>query len=226
MKIHSKFLIHWTGKKDIEYQHENIRAQNYVERLKDYYQNGLYSKRTTEVVIRRKKIKNLVRICFTEIRLSQAQSHADRYGRLGIGFSRDFIMNKGGRPVIYIPYKADVCLLEDSLRAAYDNSEKYEEIHKPLKWVLSFVKRMSDRNGDYYDEMEWRIVYDERPDNEHFTNGEEEGVYRLKFAPSDIKVLIFPNDEVKLCAFNDVLLKGLFSHHLPITVTLDDCGNF
>ena len=72
----------------------------------DYYQNGLFTKRTTEAVIRHMKIKNLLRLCFTEIRLSQAQTHAERYGKLGIGFTRDFIMNKGGRPVIYIPFKA------------------------------------------------------------------------------------------------------------------------
>ena len=36
-----------------------------------------------------------------------AQTHAERYGKLGIGFTRDFILNKGGRPVIYIPHTAN-----------------------------------------------------------------------------------------------------------------------
>jgi len=227
MNIHSKFLIHWTGKKDIENQPENIRAQRYVERLKDYYQNGLYLKRTEEDVLRRMKIKNLVRICFTEIKLSQAQEHANRYGKLGIGFSRDFILDKGGRPVIYIPYEAEEYLLENSLAAAYHESEKYEEIHRPLKWVLAFIKRMSDgHDEDYYDEMEWRIVYDENPNIKHFTKGEKEGVYRLIFTPSDIKVIIFPDDKAKHISFNDKSIKEFFSHHMPITVTLDDCDNF
>ena len=167
MGIHSQILVHWTGK-DIENSLDNVKAQKYVERLKDYYENGLFSKRTKEAVIRRKLIKNLVRICFTEIRLSQSQTHAKRYGKLGIGFTRDFIMNKGGRPVIYIPYEADTCLLEDSIRNAYDKSKGIDEIQKPLKWLLAYVKRMSDRNGEYYEEMVWRLLYDESPDNKHF----------------------------------------------------------
>jgi hypothetical protein len=115
MNIHSRFLVHWTGEKDIESLPNNIRSQRYVERLKDYYQNGLFIKRREEAVLRGLKIKNLLRLCFTEIRLSHAQKHAARYGKLGIGFSRDFILNRGGRPVIYIPFEAGRCLLEDSL---------------------------------------------------------------------------------------------------------------
>ena len=226
MNIHSKFLVHWTGK-DIKNQPENTRDQSYLERLNDYYQNGLFSKRTTEAVVRKMKIKNIVRICFTEIRLSQAKVHSDRYGKLGVGFSQDFYINKGGRPVIYIPFEAKERLLEDSLGKAYERSREDEEVHKSLKWVLAFVKRMSNGgNEDYYDEMEWRIVYDENPKNKHFTKGDGKGIYRLKLSPSDVKVLIFPNEEVKLSAFNDELLKRHFSTHLPITVTLDDCGNF
>src|SRR4030067_384335 len=101
MAIHSKILVHWTGR-DIEaaFPEERIRAERYVERLRDDYENGLYTRRTVEASIRPIKLERLVRLCFTEIRLSQAQEHAERYGKLGIGFGRDFIMDRGGRPVI------------------------------------------------------------------------------------------------------------------------------
>lgn len=78
MGIHSKFLVHWTGAKDIEKRPEANRPQLYVERLKDDLEKGLFTKRTSEDSIRKWKIKDLVRICFTEIRLSQAQIHAER----------------------------------------------------------------------------------------------------------------------------------------------------
>lgn len=226
MGIHSKILVHWTGK-DIEDSSKPDKAQLYFERLKDDCQKGLFLKRTNENVIRGKKIKDLLRICFTEIRLSHAQTHAERYGKLGIGFTRDFIMNKGGRPVIYIPYKAETCLLENSIGNAYENSKNSEEIHRSLKWILAYVKRMSDKNGeDYYEEMEWRLVYDESPNNKHFTKGEKKGIYRLKFKADDIKVIIFPDEKTKQMSLDDKTIKKFFSKHTPIMATLENCGNF
>jgi hypothetical protein len=151
MGIHSKILVHWTGK-DIESNPSANKSQLYVERLIDDLQNGLFTKRTTEAVIRKKKIRNLVRICFTEIRLSQARKHAERYGKIGIGFTRDFIMNKGGRPVIYIPFeiRTDGHLLENLIRTVYDKSAGDDEIHKSTKGIMTHVKRMSNGKGEDY----------------------------------------------------------------------------
>jgi len=229
MGIHSKILVHWTGK-DIENPPEANKSKLYVDRLKDYYENGLFAERTKipENTIRVKKIKHLLRICFTEIRLSQAQTHAEQYGKLGIGFKRDFIMDKGGRPVIYIPYKGRKgnCLLEDSIRVVYDKSNK--EIQRAAKWIMAHVKRMSDSPSEdnYYEEMEWRVVYDENPDNKHFVEGERKGVRRLKFKAEDIKVIIFPDDETKKMALEDEVIGRYFSKHIPMIATLEDCGNF
>lgn len=239
MGIHSKLLVHWTGK-DIE---QDCTVTNksplYVERLKDVLKNGLFAKRTSEDSIRKTKIDNLVRICFTEIRLSQAQTHAERYGKLGIGFTRDFIMNKGGRPVIYIPYdpKEDSQLLEDSIRYFYNQSggdtgpkaecEWQVEMRKQLTWIMAHVKRMSNgKNEDYYEEMEWRLVYDESSKNRYFKKERSVEEYRLEFAGDDLKVLIFPDVDAKTMALNDKSLSEYFSEHMPIMSTLDDCSNF
>ena len=228
MEIHSKFLIHWTGK-DIEDKNCLVTEKSgmYVERLKDDLEKGLFTKRTSEDSIRQWKIKNLVRICFTEIRLSQAQTHAKRYGKLGIGFTPDFIMNKGGRPVIYIPYNAknDGRLLEDSIRNVYEKSKDNAEINRSSKWIMAHVKRMSNgRDEDYYEEMEWRLVYDES--SRHFTKGEAENVHRLQYEASDIKVIIFPDKNTKQQSLNDSFITDYFSKHLPIMATLEDCRNF
>jgi hypothetical protein len=57
MGIHSKILIHWTGK-DIENCPEpNKKSQLYVKRLKDDLEKGLFAKTTEEDVIRGWKIK-------------------------------------------------------------------------------------------------------------------------------------------------------------------------
>ena len=229
MGIHSTILIHWTGKKDIEHEPENIRLKQYLERLIDYYHNGLFAKRTIEATIRKYMIKNVVRICFTEVRLSQAKVHAKRYGKLGIGFSRDFILNKDGRPVIYIPHTVneDSRLLEDCIKNVHEKSKDNNEVHKSAKRIMAYIKRMSDgKSEDYYEEMEWRIVYDESPNNKHFTKSNEKGVFRLKFNASDVKVIIFPNEDIKQIALKDSTLKKFFSVHIPIIATLDDCHNF
>jgi hypothetical protein len=234
MGIHSKILVHWTGK-DIENSLDNNKAQKYVERLKDYFENGLFAKRTVEAVIRHKKIKNIIRLCFTEIRLSQAQTHAERYGKLGIGFTRDFIMNKGGRPVIYLPFEEELDgrLLEDSIGSSYENSKDNKEVHKSLKWIIAHVKRMSNGKSpnskdyvDYYEEMEWRLVYDESPNNKHFTKGEANGIRRLKFKANDIEVIIFPDEEIRQMSLKNDFIRKYFSEHMPTIVTLEDCSNF
>jgi hypothetical protein len=229
MNIHSKILVHWTGNgnDDIESKPESDRPQLYLDRLIDDCQHGLYTKRTSENAIRYKKIDNIVRLCFTEIRLSQAEKHAKRYGKLGIGFRRDFIMNKGGRPVIYIPYKADDCLLEESIKIVYEKSKDNEEINKSSTWIMAHVKRMSDGNSeDYYEEMEWRLVYDEKRNNKHFTEVKGKGIFRLKFVADDIKIIVFPDKATKLLSLKDATIKEYFSKYMPIMVTLKECLDF
>ena len=234
MDIHSKILVHWTGKKVTKKGSRFIKETKYVERLKDYYQKGLFAKRTYEDSIRNWKIKNLIRICFTEIRLSQVQKHANRYGKLGIGFTRDFIINKGGRPVIYIPFKPKDGILEESITQIHKISKSNnDEIHMLIKWIMAHVKRMSNGKSEdspdyenYYEEMEWRLVYDESPDNKHFIKGKSKDFYRLKFGPSDIKIIIFPNEHIMQMSLKDADLKKYFSKHMPILVTLEDCTNF
>jgi hypothetical protein len=225
MGIHSKILVHWTGK-DIEECPEDKRSQLYVERLKNDLEKGLYTKATVEDAIRGMKIKNITRLCFTEIRLSQAQMHAKRYGKLGLGFSRDFIMDKGGRPVIYIPFKPKKYgrLLEDSIRNVYEKSTDHHDINESSKWIMAHVKRMSNEKGeDYYEEMEWRIVHHA---NDKYIKNIHNGVHRLKFEASDIKVIIFPDEPTKQLSLKDDYIKNCLSEHMLIIGTLEDCQNF
>ena len=228
MPIHSSILVHWTGS-DIEESSVENKAQRYVERLADDCENGLFAKRTTEAVIRHWKIKHLLRLCFTEIRLSQAETHAQRYGRLGIGFARDFIMNKGGRPVIYIPFEAapDSRLLEECIRNIYDHSQHDKDIRRWAKWIMAHVKRMSNASDDdYFEEFEWRLVHNESDSNPHFRSAGGEGVYRMPFQPSDVKIVVFPDEAVKQMALREKRIRAFFSDDFPSMVTLTDCPDF
>jgi hypothetical protein len=77
---------------------------------------------------------------------------------------------------------------------------------------------------DFYEEMEWRLVYDES--STHFTKNETEGIHRLKIEASDIKVIIFPDEVTKQQSLGDEFIRKYFSEHLPIMSILDECSNF
>ena len=201
--------------------------------MKDDYQNGLFTKRKEEKVLPRISVKNLVRICFTEIRLGQAAIHAERYGRLGIGFTRDLIVNKGGRRVIYVPIESDSCLLEESIKSLWKKSKgkEHEEIHRAAKWIFAFCKPMSgnDEDGefiDYYKEMEWRLVYGESSDPGGSFVNTERRIFRVPFEPRDVKVIVFPDEAVKQRTLADSDMQKYFSEHQPNLVMFEDCSHF
>jgi len=108
--IHSKFLVHWTGK-DFHTPEavldDNIRKQ-YIDRLIDILTNGLFMNKNEEETERIYDseggwIQSAVsRTCFTEIKLSQAKKHAESYGQLGIGVEREFVTSRYGNPVFYV----------------------------------------------------------------------------------------------------------------------------
>lgn len=75
----------------------------------------------------------------------------------------------------------------------------------------------------YYDEMEWRLVHDEK--STHFVRGGN-GVFRFKFGASDIKVMIFPDEITKQQSLSAAFIRRYFSVHLPIMATLDECSDF
>lgn len=82
-------------------------------------------------------------------------------------------MKRGGRPVIYVPYKSDEPWLEDGIWSIYENSEDNEEIRRQAKLILGHLKPMGDRVDEfkYYDEMEWRIVGDGSHGRQYITRG-------------------------------------------------------
>ena len=87
MSVHSKILIHWTGRKDINPECKNMSGdlrEEYVARLRDICRKGLYMNPGEERIqgINGTWIQaKISRVCFTEIRLSQAKDHAKKIWR-------------------------------------------------------------------------------------------------------------------------------------------------
>jgi hypothetical protein len=110
--LRSDFLIHWTGGKDINPDYKKLTPENrkdYVIRLRNTLKeetNGLWMKRNEEVIKIPPKgelgYKDVLMTCFTEIKLSRTYEHTMRYGCLGLGFSREFVISLFGVPVHYV----------------------------------------------------------------------------------------------------------------------------
>jgi hypothetical protein len=248
--IHSKFLVHWTGKDINSFNSEindNLRkeyiARLYIARLRDNLLKGLHMRPGKETIYGKDNkgiTAEIARVCFTEIKLTQTEEHAKRYGRLGIGFDRNFVLEREGNPVFYVQNGDKGHIVEnlDVLRGWMSSlppntvGSKIDE----LGIIFGYLKKMSDRNENelkYYDEMEWRIVHIDRltgPNNYIQDYGEttEQGkkFFRLKVRPKDVRLIIFPDNETIRLALCDEKISDYFKSHIPTLIALDDCENF
>lgn len=177
---HSDFLIHWTGldidnRYDPNWEQSNDPKLNttivepYIERLKNILKYGLWmtsNNNDQSLIYKRKKVNRepFYRTCFTELKLSEARVHAKRFGRLGIGVKRPFVMSRKGAPVIYFR--------EEFGNWFFDSFEKSKgsEVSIPYNaWWAYYLKSMNEggTNLGYmqyknFDESEWRVIFSEK----------------------------------------------------------------
>lgn len=87
---------------------------------------------------------------------------AGMYGKLGIGFHRDFVLERLGNPVLYVQNGDAGVMIENLHKVSKFLKTKDDSIHKSLEVVLGYLKNMSHQNVphlEFYEEMEWRIVH-------------------------------------------------------------------
>lgn len=167
--IHSDFLVHWTGK-DIEEKYnpywdngiysrihedsEKSLLNNYLERLRDILKYGFWMiKDGNNLDNPNLNATATPQTCFTELKLSQARRHARQYGRLGIGVKRGYLLERGGRPIIYYGFKdtnhndpfVEACQKNFTDRALLNFFKPMNKPNDPLNYAL-------------YAESEWRII--------------------------------------------------------------------
>jgi len=172
MSIHSKYLIHWTGK-GLNLEEVHIQ-ESYLNRLKDICCKGLYMNRGRERIYGRGGTSitaTISRVCFSEIRLSQVSDHAKLYGGLGIGFHRDFVIEREGNPVLYV-LNGDNGVVIENFAHLHKSIKSNGQMLKELEIILGYLKNMSDRNDStlkYYEEMEWRVVHLNRLEDKYIS---------------------------------------------------------
>lgn len=232
--LHTEFLVHWTGKDfhdpPINDLNDALR-DHYVDRLVDGLTNGLCMNPGTEQIYGPDGtwIKATIsRTCFTEIKLTQAQAHAFRYGRLGIGVHRQFVMERHGNPVFYVQNGDDSAIVANMDRVRGALSQNPTALRQ-FEVLLAFAKNMSERSSAdlrYYDELEWRIVHLDRLERRYLkTIDKANGIFRVVLDHRDVKLVVFPDERTKHKAIADSRLQA-FLKTGPILVTLDDCQQF
>jgi len=239
MSIHSKFLIHWTGRSinSGSTPSPEPKSAQYLALLKSIVLGGFDMKEGTERIQGREDSEIAItvpRVCFSEIRLRDVPQHCGKYGHLGIGFSRQFVLVRYGCPVFYIQNGPKGVVIENLARIhqflGQCDSANQTEYVKDLDVVLGFLKNMwgnHQQELEFYDEMEWRIVYLTHMNGPYCEPPRSGRCPVLKIEPSDIKLLVFPDDGVRKAALEDEdLHERLFRSHTPVLATVEECGNF
>jgi len=231
--VHSEILIHWILKNLVSETITKGAVDKYIERLRDFYANGIEFRipEKADIVIgvgHKMKIPQRLIICFTELKLSEVDVHTQQYGKLGIGFHKNFLMACGANPVFYVQSKeqgivnTNLKIIEE-LKDFLGDEPKNMRAIKGLEVLQSYIKPMEDENGYHYNEMEWRIVYAKYNDTDLPHCFKEK---RLIFSPSEVSLLVFPNEDVRKSALVDSELKKKFEEHMPMMVNIDTCASF
>ncbi len=199
--VHPKILVHWTMKLS-----DNPTPDMVTDRLKNILsdQGGLlYNWPKNE------KVKML---CFTETRLSESIAGAvklqEKYGVMGIGLHRKYVMSHGGNPVFYIN--------------PFDTAELRKELPSGSR-IRHFMKDMNEkppRDSEvydlrHYDDLEWRIVFPEGSPK----------YLRLTRERSCVECIILPNDDCKASCM-EFLKEYFYEDHFPVVSTLNRIKHF
>lgn len=120
-------------------------------------------------------------VSFCDIPLSDSKQHFDTYGKYGIGLSKQWAVEKGINPVLYIDRNS---LIADSIyelikERRNDNSNLTKKQKREILQIKSYAKNYSGplkrknvnaKNYKFYDEREWRLIPDSNTiNNEKFS---------------------------------------------------------
>jgi hypothetical protein len=245
-KVRSSILVYWTGKgihldlKTIS----DVNRRDYVERLRDILTNGFWMNAPAERIEGWASIPESAGIyvkyeipmtCFTEVRLSQAELHSQRYGLLGIGVERKFVLDRRGGPVHYVRNSGREAVVGNAYAVGrYCRQMGAERQWAFMKQNIAFMKPMSNRESDdfaYLDEHEWRIIPTPEIEAENLIvpTGHEKPKYRIPVLVGDVRLIVFPDAATRYMAFDDAEIQKFFQgwkRKLPVWLTIEECMDF
>ncbi len=166
--IHKQQLFHWIGS-HIEDKAgakglDDALREEYVACLRGALENGLWVKKPRDPdQIKDGKLVKVTRpiTCFTEWSLGQSLAHTTRYGRLGLGFPKRFVISRGGQPIVYVrdqtiknPYTSSLLVLAQYFAELKSGSglttSQVDSLREHFAYVAHFAKiiKKSATRGD------------------------------------------------------------------------------
>jgi len=236
--IRSNFLVHWTGK-DISLSPAHLTKELrslYVQRLQSILTDGFWMNVPGTETLKGGG-KGIIQFrahmtCFTEIKLSQVNSHAASYGLLGIGVDRAFVLNRNGGPVHYVRNSPHECIVDYSSETLkfLTAQENQKKLVNHFLTLCGFLKPMSNPDVDdfkYIEEHEWRIVHTGKQqfNGSIRVTGLATPVYKIPVLSKELRLIVFPDDQTLRDALATKAVRELLdaAPNRPILLTLSDC---
>lgn len=268
MPLHSKILMHWTSPDGIPARGKGEPVSEYGKKLCANDIIELYSERLKKILSEGLRFGRIVEehwfneyrempadeICFTEMRITESSKETDeidsrgkkrtnsindRYGYLGIGLHRKYVVKNYGNPVFYVENNEHSNLVTD----AYYIKEKANdtEISVRIEKLISFMKMMGTNTKDHYyknyDDMEWRIALDNDTKRKidkrvgmHPPDviRREDGKYYLILnmqCKNCVECIVFPHEDVMNGCIDELMgdqfFDGFKHNNMPIFTTIN-----
>lgn len=168
-------------------------------------------------------------VSFCDIPLSKIKEHIEKYGKYGIGLTKEWAIRQGLNPIVYLSQNSQVAnsysgldIILKNVNKNNSNIEVLKEAALKLIMLYAFTKQYSgilprtNKKYTFYDENEWRYVYQFQNIDEFYpkfyplilcANKEEKLISkhkieanklieneRLYFEPNDIKYIIVKDE--------------------------------
>lgn len=207
---YSDFLFHFTGKKR-NGETEEVAQERGFKILVDILENGFLLNFNEESLDCKESFPEGYKfgvvtpiVCFTDIPLDKIGNHVNNYGKFGIGVSKDWATNKGAQPVIYID--KNNMGFSKGLRRLFELTGENTALKFSMVYIFPLLK-----NIQFYEEREWRILYDTDQSN-------GDGYY--SFERDDIKVVVAPKAYIKEVhnKIRDIFKKKYGDEDIPFAI--------
>lgn len=156
-RLHRRQLFHWFGEHIDRNKSKSVdeRTADYIECIVNSIERGLWlnKPRDRDFLGRKQEFEITQPICcFTETSVLDVADHAKKYGSLGLGFPKKFVLRNGGMPVHYASESASHPVFKSwkrmqqllSDRRLIDALDKTvaSELTVEFKYMTHFLKRM------------------------------------------------------------------------------------